>query len=495
MDERLERDLRSGLAALLDPIEGSHPRWATSPAARRAQGAAARRWPIFGLDRRWAVALAALLVVCLIAAAAFFGWRHQQAVTTHPTPTPSATAEATSVASPASTVAPTPGPTAPTAFRPGKKMACPTVRSVAVTLADGRVLIAGGCEEYVAGVSTSREAEIFDPRTGMFTLTGSMTSDRSNIKTAAVLKSGRVLFAGGNGIPLVWSAWPELIPGPVTPIGDEIYDPATGRFSPTGPVVKERAGASSVVLDDGRVLIVGGDLDKKNTAEIYDPVTGAFTAAGPIIPGTDGPLVLLQNGLVLVIVTSLDNPRGAELYEPNTNQFTPTGTLTVARDSSMAAAPLSDGKAIVLGGDTAGTVEVYDPATGSFGRVAPMARPMQVMSCTALKDGRILVLGTVIGEPQPQYGSLPESSGNLLFDRRPAASPGRVPSAFTGPFIVTGELYDPATNKWTVLGHLNDQRSDWSVALLQDGRVLIAGGGTDTAELFDPKTGKFTLNR
>jgi len=108
MDERLERDLRSGLAAILDPIEGSHPRWATSPAARRVEGTAARRWPRLALDRRWAAALAALLVVCLVAAAAFFGWWHQQAGTTNPTPTPAPTVQATPVPSPAPTVAPRP---------------------------------------------------------------------------------------------------------------------------------------------------------------------------------------------------------------------------------------------------------------------------------------------------------------------------------------------------------------------------------------------------
>jgi hypothetical protein len=115
MDERLERDLRSGLAALLDPIEGSHPRWATSPAARRVQGTAARRWPRPALDRRWAAALAALLVVCLVAVAAFFGWRHQQAATTNPTPTPSPTAQATSVPSPAPEQTPTPASPSPMA--------------------------------------------------------------------------------------------------------------------------------------------------------------------------------------------------------------------------------------------------------------------------------------------------------------------------------------------------------------------------------------------
>jgi hypothetical protein len=120
---------------------------------------------------------------------------------------------------------------------------------------------------------------------------------------------------------------------------------------------------------------------------------------------------------------------------------------------------------------------------------------MYAMSSTALSDGRVLVLGTVIGEKQPQYGSISRPSGNVLLDLRRAGGSGRMPAYMTGPYIVTGELYDPATNHWTVLGHLNVQRSEWTATLLRDGRVLIAGGGGDTAEFFDPKTRKFTLNR
>jgi len=39
-----------------------------------------------------------------------------------------------------------------------------------------------------------------------------------------------------------------------------------------------------------------------------------------------------------------------------------------------------------------------------------------------------------------------------------------------------------------------EPRGEYTATLLPDGRVLIAGGETDIAELFDPATGKFELN-
>src|SRR5439155_11427744 len=86
---------------------------------------------------------------------------------------------------------------------------------VAVRLADGRVLVAGG--------SYSATAEMHDPGTHSWTLTGSMRTDRVNV-ACVLLSDGRVLVAGGNSEQhgLLASA--------------EVYDLAIGRFTLTGAV-------------------------------------------------------------------------------------------------------------------------------------------------------------------------------------------------------------------------------------------------------------------
>jgi hypothetical protein len=63
--------------------------------------------------------------------------------------------------------------------------------------------------------------------------------------------------------------------------------------------------------------------------------------------------------------------------------------------------------------------------------------------------------------------------------------------------ISSAEIYDPAINRFTPVGELNEARSGHTATLLPDGQVLIAGGWgekgrTATAELYDPQTGQFS---
>lgn len=65
--------------------------------------------------------------------------------------------------------------------------------------------------------------------------------------------------------------------------------------------------------------------------------------------------------------------------------------------------------------------------------------------------------------------------------------------------LATAELYDPRSNSFTPTSSMTTGRTGHSATLLGDGRVLIAGGGSYEnsdflvlAELFDPKTGKFS---
>src|ERR671912_12119 len=111
-----------------------------------------------------------------------------------PTRTPTPASTATPILTP--TLAPDPGSWSPTG-------SMSTARAVhtASPLADGRVLVAGG-DRGASFATIFASAEIFNPATGLWSDTGSMTHVRSG-HTATLLNDGRVLVAGGSdGLPL-----------------------------------------------------------------------------------------------------------------------------------------------------------------------------------------------------------------------------------------------------------------------------------------------------
>jgi hypothetical protein len=151
----------------------------------------------------------------------------------------------------------------------------------ATLLSDGRVLIVGG---YSAGWTLEglflASAEIYDPKTGTFSATGSLVGARSH-HTATMLADGRVLITGGasgtsgNSKASLDSA--------------ELYDPNKGTFTWAGRMANARTFHTATRLADGRVLIAGGDPAGwlyagpfLTSAEVYNPKTGVFSAAGPM---------------------------------------------------------------------------------------------------------------------------------------------------------------------------------------------------------------------
>jgi hypothetical protein len=108
--------------------------------------------------------------------------------------------------------------------------------ATATLLGNGRVLVAGG-----GNPSAQASAELYNPATGLWSATGSMTSFHPH-GAAALLTDGRVLVAGYSE-------------------GD-VYSPATGTWTATGPMVDFGLYASAAaVLENGQVLYVGGRRD------------------------------------------------------------------------------------------------------------------------------------------------------------------------------------------------------------------------------------------
>ena len=235
----------------------------------------------------------------------------------------------------------------------------------ATLLADGKVLIAGG-----GSYDEARSAELYDPKTGTFAPTGSMLTSHV-IATATLLLDGRVLFVGGWELRdgSVWE--PYNGSNRILSASAELYDPKTGTFARTGSPAQARFYHTATRLVDGRVLIAGGslgdfadpDATATATAEIYDPATGKFTPTGSMTtPRWTHSATLLGDGRVLMAGSWSDS--SAELYDPAKGTFSRTGSMTNTTSHHVATL-LRDGRVLMAGGGDPGSstslAEIYDP--------------------------------------------------------------------------------------------------------------------------------------
>ena len=302
-------------------------------------------------------------------------------------------------------------------FTPTGSLADARMRPTTVALADGRVLVAGG-RGGNQGDTIFASAEIYDPATGQFSVTGSMTVARYVTATAR-LDDGKVLFAGGFNFT------------DDTLASAELYDPATGTFTPTGSLSAPRdPGGRAAKLADGRVLVAGGydDSGALGTAEIYDPATGQFTLTGNLTePRGDHAIATLADGRVLLVggLGNSDYLAQADLYDPATGTFSPTGSLAHVR-ANPTATLLADGRVLVAGGNgnvtgdpNIATAEIYDPASGTFNDVGDLITPSMGGTAVRLLDGRVLLTGGWAGvEDVPTAHAelfVPEAGNDRIF--------------------------------------------------------------------------------
>ena len=342
-------------------------------------------------------------------------------------------------------------------FKPTGSMAGPRIAHTATLLSNGMVLVAGGTDGSGMPIAT---AELYDPTHGTFSPTGSMATARAHYAATLLCDLSsppcndmRVLVTGGldtSGNPLMSA---------------ELYDPSTGKFSPTNGLMQfVHASHTATLLKTGKVLIIGWG---PATAELFDPVTGTFKATGSMVQArVSHTATLLTGGKVLVTGGIQGAPptttvlAESELYDPTTESFSQTlGPLANARQWHTASL-LADGKVLVAGGmldnaETAtATAELFDPTTQMFTATkGPLAAARGFHTATVLKDGTVLVTG---GDDMTAT-------------------------------LASAEVYDPTAETFSPTGSMGSTRESHTATLLNDATVLVnggIGGGDGTAELY-----------
>src|SRR5947208_8345879 len=226
----------------------------------------------------------------------------------------------------------------------------------AILLRNGKVLVEGGASNTVAALAS---AELYDPATGTWTVTGNMNEGRQQ-HSAVLLRNGNVLVSGGN---IDRTPCADLC---VTTIaGSETYDPSTGQWTTVGEMTIPRSFFTTTLLPNGRVLATGGrvhtgpdyfDYKAIAFADLYAPATGKWKSTGTMtISREDHSTVLLNNGQVLAIGgTTVDfngvTVASTELYDSTTGSWAATGSMLQGRER-FTATLLQNGQLLVAGGD------------------------------------------------------------------------------------------------------------------------------------------------
>ncbi|ATB34072.1 Kelch repeat-containing protein [Melittangium boletus] len=274
-------------------------------------------------------------------------------------------------------------------------MSAPRWAYTATLLANGSVLVSGGVDAngYLG------TAMLYNPTTGTWSATGSMSTLRA-YHTATLLADGKVLVVGGfDGV----GTHEELKTA-------ELYDPTSGTWSVTGSMSTGRDRHMAVLLTDGKVLVSGGGnryVGSLATAELYDPTSGTWSVTGSMVTARQyHAATVLADGQVLVAGGAGNGYLAtAELYDPTRRTWSATGSMTTAR-YAHSLTMLADGQVLISGGNVGGSsgdtskAELYDPTRRTWSATKSMRMSRYFPTATLLLDGRVLVTGGTSAEAE-----------------------------------------------------------------------------------------------
>ena len=310
-------------------------------------------------------------------------------------------------------------------WRPTGSLGSARADHTATLLPDGKVLVAGGrnSEPLTAPLASS---EVYDPATGRWTALAPMGVARSG-HTATWLAApgcsphcGKVLVVGGAAAQDSGSSGTEVT------ASAELYDPATQTWYATGSLAAARTAHTASLLHGtpceaasppawcGKVLVAGGEqagtTTELATAELFDPATGLWSPTGSLATARRlHTATVLEDGTVLAVGgRNIANPLvdpvlfSAERFNPATGTWAPAGNTQIRR-AEHTATRMPDGRVLVVGGVDSfnaprRSAEIYDPSTPAtpwpqFPEIPSMVDGRGRHTATLFPDGSLLVVG------------------------------------------------------------------------------------------------------
>lgn len=296
----------------------------------------------------------------------------------------------------------------------------PKAFHTATALVSGQVLLWGG-ESYSGGtantVSPAAIILIYDPDENAYGVALARKPPEPaaipRTKHKALLdKNGKVLIVGG-----------ETRTAGLVPVDQvEWFDPATNDYKVVGGVALPRLGPALALVKGGELVAVAGGTD--GSAMVNEVVYFKWEATGfkremlaapPRLasPGRRGAAAAtLRQGLDLVVLGGYSDPDPLKVTPVGSSEIVVTATSavgagpTVGGRGDSCATQLPDGSLIAIGGlavDIPGakgrsdgsSVILKSTGTGTAQAFSgpDLAVPRYLHTCTALRDGSVLVLG------------------------------------------------------------------------------------------------------
>jgi hypothetical protein len=321
-----------------------------------------------------------------------------------------------------------------------------------------------------------------------------MVIPRLDFRTT-LLKDGTVLVVGNE---------PCVAAGePTGSERTEVFDPAAASWSEVGALNKERAAPALVALQDGGAMVLGGSNPESqpySSTKIYSPAARSWSDGPLQLRAGSTAAVTLPDGSVLAVGTSR-----AELLSSGATTWRRTAAppSTFVPDRLLL---LSSGVVVAVGEreDELGLTALmtFDPGQEKWRAIEPP--DVLRAALVPLPDGSILALGDDEGGGHVQrydpandaWGESRQMKTGRIRAEVAVLRDGRVlvaggvelkSEAVEGGYQVTEgdplsstEIYDPAADTWTPGPPLPSARQDGRAIALADGSVLVFGGYVET---------------